>query len=130
MKKTILYTGNDVETLWGTLGYIGPMFIVTMNYDKTSPYLYVNGLRSALIFILMCLINIPVILIKYGIIELFNPLRGLLFTFGFIFTVILFIDYCYATYQTANGYYKKTFFIDRIFGKFINNQMISKFIKK
>lgn len=130
MKKNIFYTGNEIEALWGTLGYMGPMFIVTMNYDKTSPFLYVNGIRSAIIFILMCLINIPVILIKYNIVNIINPFRGLILFFGLILTIALFIDYCYATYQTANGYYKKTLFTDHVFGKLINSLMISTFLKK
>lgn len=129
MKNKIIYTGDEIEALWATLGYFGPMFIVTINKDKNSPFLIINALRSAIIFILFCIINIPVILVKYNIILLPGILNGLLIFIGFIFTTLLFIDYCYATYQSANGYYKKTFFIDKVFNKVINNYMISKFVK-
>lgn len=129
MKNKIIYTGDEIESLWATLGYFGPMFIVTINKDENSPFLKINALRSAIIFILFCIVNTPVVLLKFNIISLPNILSALIMFIGFIITVLLFIDYCYATYQSANGFYKKTFFIDKIFNKFLNGYMINKFIK-
>lgn len=128
MNKNVLYKGDLSESLWGTLGYIGPMFIVSINYDKKSLFLRINGIRSALIFISFIIVNFPVILIKYNLVD-FPALFHTFFMFsGFIFSILLFIDYCYAAFQTVNGIYKKTFFIDKVFNKFINKYMINKFL--
>lgn len=127
-KENVLYYGDLNESVWSALGYIGPMFIVTMNLNKKSMFMQVNGLRSAIIFFLFLIVNFPVLLIKYRILYLPSFISMILFFIGFIISVLLFIDYIYSTYQASNGFYKKTFFVDHIFNKIINNYMINKFL--
>ena len=127
MKKKILYKGNEGESLWAAIGYIGPMFLLSEKIDKNSIFLKAHAIRSFLILLIGILINIPCILIHFFDIRLF--ICDLYLLFGFISSSILIIIYCKSVHQAANGIYKKTL-IDKIFGKYISKYLIDKFHKK
>ena len=119
-KNEILYKGDNVESLWGALGYMPLMPILTMSIDKSSIFLKVHGIRSLFIFILFPIVNLPIILSKLNIISTSNILYLFYFIFAVIFTFLMLIDYINCIHHAANGIYKKSILIDKLFLNIIN----------
>jgi hypothetical protein len=124
-KRKIIYTGDVIESMWGCLGYIGPIFLISYFVDKKSLFIKLNAIRSALTIFTLLIVNLPLIIVKLNIISFSSNFLNILFLLYYIFALIIsaltFIDYCIMSIDTANGKYIKTILIDRLYSKILNN---------
>lgn len=122
-KNNILYVGNLAESLWAALGYMPFLFIITMTMDKNSIFLKAHGVRSAMFFLFLPIINLPLILVDSNVLPSIIIIYPIYKLVAIFFTFTLLIEYCICIHQAANKVYKKTFLMDRVFGRFFIKYM-------